>query len=407
MNLLFLVHRIPYPPNKGDKIRSWNELRYLAARHTVHLGCLVDQPEDWEHVDSLRPLVASLEVAPLDPRLAKLRSLGAIISGGALSVRYFASKKLRAYVDNVLRTQDIDAVLLFSSPMADYVWGAGVPMVMDFCDVDSDKWRQYAERARFPMRAIYELEARRLRAYEEAILERCASAALVTQQERALWDELPAELRSKVHVIPNGVDLGFFAPDALADPPRREPHAMAFTGAMDYHANVDAVRYFADEILPRVRATFADAMFYIVGSRPTAEVQALASRPGIVVTGFVDDIRSYYARSSLSVVPLRIARGIQNKVLEAMAMGRPVLASRPAFEGLGAEQGREICVAGDADDFAAQTIALLNDSERAEALGQAGRGFVEREYVWDGNMRKLEELLLQSGIPQQPAPALV
>jgi sugar transferase (PEP-CTERM/EpsH1 system associated) len=393
MNLLFLAHRIPYPPNKGDKIRSWNELRYLAARHRVHLGCFADQPEDLAHVDSLRRSVASLEVVPLVPRRARLASLTALAAGQPLSVRYFASERLRAWVQRLAGAERLDAAFVFSSPMAAYVWDLDLPRVMDFCDVDSDKWRQYAGRAPLPMRPLYALEGRRLRAYEAKILERFDAATLVTERERELWRDLPEALRAKVHVVPNGVDLEYFEPGATPGDVRREPQSLVFTGAMDYYANVDAVVHFVEHVLPLVHEELPDVRFYIVGSRPAPEVQALARRPGVVVTGFVDDIRVWYARAALCVVPLRIARGIQNKVLEAMAMGRPVLASSPAWDGLRARRGEEIEVADAPAEVAAQVVALLRDPRRAEALGAAGRSFVEREYVWDRAMGRLDGLI--------------
>jgi sugar transferase (PEP-CTERM/EpsH1 system associated) len=390
MNLLVLVHRIPYPPNKGDKIRSYNELRHLSQRHRVFLGCLADQPEDLVHVPALAALTAGLEVVPLDPRRARLRSLGAVAARDPLSVRYFASSRLQAWVDATLATQRIDAVLAFSSPMWAYVAGRDVPVVMDFCDVDSDKWRQYAERAPLPLRPLYALEARRLSAWEVEVLRQSEASVLVAERELALWNHLPAELRRKVHVIRNGVDLQFFTP---RPPPAPGADTVVFTGAMDYYANVDGVDFFAREVLPRIRAQRPQARFVIVGSRPTSEVRALERLPGVTVTGFVDDVRDWYAAASVCVVPLRIARGIQNKLLEALAMGRPVVSTTAAAAGLGAGAGDGIRVAGDAEGMAATVLELLADRAGAEAQGAAGRRFVEREYDWESAMGALECLL--------------
>jgi len=408
MNLLFLVHRIPYPPNKGDKIRSYHELRYLAARHRVHVGCLVDQPEDLAHVATLRQIAASVEAVPLDPRRARLRSLTALASGEPLSVRYFASGALRRWVHETVERERIDAVLLFSSPMFEYVRDLPVPVVMDFCDVDSDKWRQYVAHAPLVMRPVYALEARRLRAYEEKVLRACRSAVLVAERERRMWSSMPDGLLEKVRVIPNGVDLEFFAPHA-GPPAAREPRAIVFTGAMDYYANIDGVTFFADEVLPRIRAAEPDAHFYIVGSRPAPEVVALGKRAGITVTGFVDDVRAYYARAAVCVVPLRIARGIQNKLLEALAMGRPVVATRAAAEGLEPGAADALRTAGDAAALAAECVALLQAPDTAEALGQAGRRYVERAYLWDRALAGLEALLQEaagsSGATPETVPA--
>lgn len=394
MNLLYLAHRIPYPPNKGDKIRSWNQVRFLSERHRVHLGCLVDQPEDVQHVEMLRPRFASLEAVPIDARRARWASLGALASHEPLSVRYFASRRLHAWVERLVQQEPLDAVVVFSSQMAAYVQDVRLPRLMDFCDVDSAKWREYARRAPLALRPIYALEARRLAAFERRVLQAFDAATLVTAKERELWRHLPAPLLDKVHVVPNGVDLDTFSPQAAPPGSRREAHALVFTGAMDYWANVDAVVFFAREVLPRIRAAIPDATFYVVGSRPAPEVRALVSLPGVVVTGFVDDIRSYYARAGACVVPLRIARGIQNKVLEAMAMGRPVLATPAAFEGLGARAGRDLEVADGAAALAEAAVRLLRDVERSEAMGAAARRFVEREYVWERAMHAFERLVV-------------
>jgi len=407
MNLLFLAHRIPYPPNKGDKIRSFHQLQHLARRHRLHLGCLADDRADLQHLPVLRQMTASCEVAPLGSHRARLHSLAALATGAPLSVRWFESARLRRYVERTVHDEALDAVLLFSSSMAPYLDGVDLPFVMDFCDVDSDKWQQYASRAPWPLRQLYALEARRLRAYEQDVLQRCSAATLVTEREKALWADLPASMRGKVHVVPNGVDLEYFAPRPPGAPPSPASPALVFTGAMDYYANVDAVVFFAEEVLPQVRAAVPEARFQIVGNRPTPRVQALARRPGVEVTGFVDDTRPYYAGAAVCVVPLRIARGIQNKLLEAMAMGRPVVASPAAAAGLGARAGDEIRVAGDAPAMAAAVVELLHDPARAAAMGDAARRFVEREYVWERAMARLEQLLVASVATRRGRPAAV
>jgi sugar transferase (PEP-CTERM/EpsH1 system associated) len=400
MNLLMLVHRIPYPPNKGDKIRSYNELRHLARQHRVFLGCFADQAEDLEHVAALRQLAADVEVVPLDTRRARLRSLAAIASRDALSVRYFASSRLQAWVDRTLVEQRIDAVLLFSSPMWAYVTGRSLPAVMDFCDVDSDKWRQYAARAALPLRPLYGLEARRLARWEEHVLRGADASVLVAERELALWNDLPAELRRKVHVIRNGVDLDYFTPRA-APPPGDD--TVVFTGAMDYYANVDAVTYFTREVLPHVREQRPGVRFVIAGSRPTDEVRGLERVEGVTVTGFVEDIRDWYARAAVCVVPLRIARGIQNKLLEALAMGRPVVSTAAAADGLGAGAGDGIRIADQPEELAAAVVHLLSDRQAASVQGAAGRRFVERDYDWGRAMQALENLLAAAAL-RVPAP---
>jgi sugar transferase (PEP-CTERM/EpsH1 system associated) len=392
-NLLLLVHRIPFPPNKGDKIRSYHLLRHLAARYRVHLGTFVDDPDDWQYVEQVRALCAGSHFARLDPKLARVRSLGALLSGRALSFDYYRDAGLKAWVDQVMREQKIGRVVVFSSTMAQYIEGyANARRVIDYCDVDSDKWRQYAEQKRWPMSWLYAREARTLLAYERQVARNCDAALFATEPEAQLFKSLAPESEAKIGHFNNGVDTDYFSPARpYANPFADGERALVFTGAMDYWPNVDAVEWFAAEVFPKLAARFADLRFYIVGARPTPAVQALGKLPGVIVTGTVPDVRPYLAHAAVSVAPLRVARGVQNKVLEAMAMALPVVVSPQALEGIDASPGAEVLLADGAEAFAQAVIRVLGEDDLA--LRARARERVERLYSWPSNLAKIETRL--------------
>ncbi len=396
-DVLFLVHRIPYPPNKGDKLRSFNLLKQLSRHYRIHLGAFIDDEQDWRYVDEVRALCrGETHFARLSPRAAKLRSLPSLLSSRPLSLAYYRDRGLRRWVRRLLREQPIRRVLVFSGAMAQYVDdknAAALRRVMDFVDVDSDKWRQYAASRAWPMNWLYRREARTLLRYERRIAATFDASVFVSAREADLFKALAPETAARVWGIRNGVDSGYFDP-VLPSPAPYPLHdrPIVFTGAMDYWANVEAVTWFAKQVLPAVRAQNEEARFYIVGARPTPEVIELKRLPGVVVVGGVEDIRPYIAHAVLAVAPLRIARGVQNKVLEAMAMAKPVVATPQALDGIVCEVGREVLLAESAADFAAQVAALI---ERGgdPALACAARARVVADYNWESNLRRFERLL--------------
>jgi sugar transferase (PEP-CTERM/EpsH1 system associated) len=394
--LLLLVHRIPYPPNKGDKIRSYHLLKHLARNFRVHLGAFVDVPEDWAYAPPLGNMVTGgMKLLPLNPRWAKLRSAYGLLSGEPLTLPYYRNKTLQDWVDRLLADRPIRHVVVYSSAMAQYLTAyAKLHRVIDFVDVDSDKWGQYAERKPWPLNRIYRREARTLLAYERRIAGSFEAATFVSPAEAELFLQLAPECAGRVGYYSNGVDMEYFSPaHNHANPYPPGTRVLAFTGAMDYWANVDAVAWFVREVFPAIHAQFPDVRFYIVGSRPTAEVQALAN-DAIIVTGSVPDIRPYLAHAQLAVAPLRIARGIQNKVLEAMSMAKPVVVSPQALEGIVAEPGLEVLLAPDATAFIAHIAAQLSQPD--EALGPAARRRVEQSYSWDSSLQRMDQLLTQA-----------
>ncbi len=393
-NILYLVHRLPYPPNKGDKVRSYHLLKHLARQHRVFLGTFIDDPEDEAHVDTVRSLCADLHVSRLNPRLARLRSLSALLSGEPLTLRYYRSAALANWVNRTCRTRHIDVAVIFSSSMAQYVKDfQRLPTLIDFVDVDSAKWTQYAPRHRWPLSWLYRREGRLLLNYERHMAARSARSYFVTENEAALFCEQAPECRVRVEAMCNGVDADYFSPDeSRPSPYRADELPIVFTGAMDYLPNIDAVIWFKGEVLPQILARWPKARFYIVGRSPSAEVLALASGQ-VVVTGTVPDVRPYLQHAAAVVAPLRIARGIQNKILEAMAMARPVIASAECAAAVDAEKGTELLTAVSPEEYIAELSRVLDAPETASSIGQAARRRVVERYSWDAHLEAIDRYL--------------
>lgn len=386
-DLLFLAHRLPWPPNKGDKIRSYNMLRELAQHFRVHVGCFIDDAHDWNEIEGLRPQVASLHAETLRPRLARLRSATGLLSGEPLSLPYYRQRGMQRWVDACIAEKNIRHVVCFSSVMAQYVMKhGGLARYMDFVDMDSDKWRQYAQHKSFPMSQVYAREGRTLLQAESAIARAFDYSWFVSAAEVASFHAASGIGPDKAGWFGNGVDLEYFrVGDHHASPYPASVPVCVFTGAMDYFANVDAVVWFAEEVWPRIRAQLPAAQFWIVGSNPSVTVRALAQREGITVTGRVADVRSYVQHARCAVAPLRIARGIQNKVLEALAMGKPAICSPAAAEGLQHDDFLASLTVDAPDDFAARCLHWLRDSSSQPAC----RAYVEQHYQWQRNLAPL------------------
>ena len=392
-NLLYLVHRMPYPPDKGDKVRSYHLLRHLAAKHRVFLGTFADDPADMAHVGTLQGLCAGVHVVPMNPRTAKLRSLAGLATGEPLSVRAYRNAGLQRWVHDTAARERFDAALVYSSAMAQYLKGLEhMPALVDFVDVDSAKWAAYAERHAWPMSWLYRREGERLLAFERRTAAKARRSFFSTAAETALFQRLAPEVAEGCEAMNNGVDAEFFSPQpSLPSPFAAGEQALVFTGAMDYWPNVDAVSWFARELFPALRATRPSLRFAIVGRSPTPAVQALAGN-GVIVTGTVPDVRPWLQHAAAVVAPLRVARGIQNKILEAMAMGKAVVATEGCASVLQAEPGRDILPASDGE-FAATLAALLDDPARAAAVGVAARRCVLAQYAWSAHLAVIDRHL--------------
>jgi sugar transferase (PEP-CTERM/EpsH1 system associated) len=402
-DLLFLSHRIPYPPDKGEKIRAWRMLLHLARTHRIHLGCFYDDPADAAHLDAVRAHCADLACFPLHRGRRKLLSLVRARPGQPLTLGYFADARLRSWVARK-QADGIDRALVYCSAMAPYLMEAtGMRRVLDMVDMDSAKWADYAARAAWPARAVWAREARTLLAFERRAARAYDRTLFVSRSEASDFLRLAPEAEDRVGWMDNGVDLAFFAPRDIASPFSSGPN-IVFTGTMDYWPNMDAVAWFVAGIWPRLRATWPDSVFTIVGANPAPAVLRLADTHGVRVTGRVADVRPYLAHADLVVAPLRIARGIQNKVLEAMAMGRPVLATPEAFAGLRAEPGRDLLVGAGADHFATLANEVL--AGRHPGLGAAARAAVSGSYAWDTTLAGLDDLFAPRARSRRLAEAL-
>lgn len=393
MRILYLAHRIPYPPNKGDKIRSYHHVRYLAVRHDVHLVAFVDAPEDERGAEALRSYCRDVVLVPLDKRVALCRGLGALARGRSLSEGYFASARMRQAVERATSAVRFDVVWAFSSPMMQYVSAVDAAWkVADFVDVDSEKWRQFAAHERGPLRWAYQIEATRLRAFERHSGGRADCVLFVSEAEAALYRTFCAE-HTDVRVIPNGVDTAYFT---AFDGGHSDPTGhLLFTGAMDYRPNIEAVIDCARKILPLVRRDVPDVRLVAVGHRPAQRLlREVARHDGALqIAGSVPDIRPYFRDARVYVAPLRLGRGVQNKILEAMAMGVPVVASPLAVEGLDVEAGRHVLVAETPEQFAAAVVSLWRDPARCRSMAEAALRLVETRYSWVANLELVDACL--------------
>jgi sugar transferase (PEP-CTERM/EpsH1 system associated) len=396
-DLLFLSHRIPYPPDKGEKIRAWNVLGHLARSYRIHLGCFIDEPADWQYLPRLHAVCADVACFGLDRRWGKARALLQAKPGMPLSVGYFRNARLARWVEGRLAA-GIDRAFVYCSAMAPYLMDArGVHRVLDMVDVDSEKWTEYAKQAAWPARLVWAREGRTLLAFERRAAAAFEHTVFVSEAEcrrfRTLAPEfLSPEMEGRTGWFDMGVDLDYLSPAlVLPGPFDADGPNLAFVGNMNYWPNVDAAGWFAREVLPGLRHAWPELRFWIVGANPTPDVLRLATLPGVQVTGRVPDVRPYLAHAAAAVAPLRIARGVQTKVLEAMAMGCPVVASPQAFEGLRFTPGHDLLIANGAAETARCIAEILQG--RHPGLGAAGRAAVERGYAWTATLAGLDALM--------------
>jgi sugar transferase (PEP-CTERM/EpsH1 system associated) len=396
--ILFLVHRIPYPPNKGDKIRSFNILKMLSKHYRVFLATFVDEPEDKIHINELSNWCEGVIALNQNKTIAKLKGLSGFLTNQAISIPYYSNRKLKKWIKNTIEVESIERCLVFSGVMAQFLnenTSLLRSTVIDFVDVDSDKWHQYAENKSGVKRWFYLRESRLLSKFEHEYSLKSAFSTFVSEDEANVFiNSALSPPKQKVRGIRNGVDTDFFdVKRSYSSSVEIKKNSVVFTGAMDYWANIDAVMWFSKKVWPIVLEKLPDATLYIVGSRPSTEVNNLNGKNNTIVTGRVEDVRPFIANAKLSVAPLRIARGIQNKVLEALSMSRPIILTSMAAEGISDKSVEGYWIEDDSTEMAQKVLKVLINESISEFPEH--RVFVQSEFSWDSEMRKLADLIEQ------------
>lgn len=390
MRILFLAHRIPYPPNKGEKIRAFHELKFLGTRHVVDLLCFADSEEEAREQRGLNGFCRQIYV---ERRLRANIMRGAfrsLLRQEPLSCGCFFSHKFSEEVKKMLAQEVYDVIFIFCSSMAQYLPSpCPAPVIMDFVDVDSAKWATYAQRSLPPLSWVYGREARTLAEFERNWSAVSYSTVVSTEREADLLAG-----KGPVVVVGNGVEV----PEQIKDVPEKitalQPYVV-FVGTMDYRPNVDAVEYFAKNVLPQIRKSHAELKFVIVGRDPVSRVRRLARLPSVVVTGTVAEVETYLAGSLAVVAPFRIAQGIQNKMLEALAIGKPIVSTSGPAKAIGAAHGETLLIADTAEEFASAIVSLFEDSRLRSRLSN-GTDFVRSKFSWQDKLNQLEGLLARA-----------
>lgn len=398
-DVMFLAHRVPFPPDRGDKIRAFNILKHLSGTRRVHVVTFADDRADLTRESGLELGESRIVWRGKSQAVAGVQAL---VSGKPLSLTAFADNQVRRAVADILTRHPVDTIYVFSGQMAQYLPAdCGARIVMDFVDMDSAKFETYGATTRGVAGWMLRREARLLAAFESAVAARADASLFVSEAEAALFRERTGAAR--VHAVENGIDTVAFDPAAKFGRIERDEPLIVFTGQMDYRPNIEGVSWFAQTIMPRVLARHPHACFAIVGRKPDAAVVALGRQAGVMVTGEVADVRPWLAAASVVVAPLKLARGVQNKVLEAMAMARPVVASRAAATGI--DHGGTIEVHQTAEGMAAAIDRLMTDPARGAALGAAARQRVIDHYGWGAKLEVLDGIMGGGGSGTRKAAA--
>ncbi len=392
-DILFLAHRVPWPPNRGDKIRSHHFLQRLMDCAPVHVACFADDEAEKQIGWARKAELLSCEIVVRSK--PKWRAgVEALVAGQPVSLASFESSRIRDYVADVIAKRTVDCIFVFSGQMAQFIPADFTGrVVMDFADVDSAKFESYAGKGAGPMAWINRREGRLLREFESEVAKRADHSLFVSEAEATLFRQRSGLSGDRVKAVGNGIDLEFYGSTEVqgADIENSGP-LILFTGQMDYQPNIQAVQSFSNRVMPDILSRFPEARFAIVGRAPAAKVLQLAGKNGTVVIGAVDDIRCWIKAADVVVAPLRIARGIQNKVLEAMAMARPVVASACAAEGIQAISGDHFLVADSVDREASLVCDLLADLRKAKRLGAQAQMLIHSQYSWEKQLAGLPAL---------------
>lgn len=393
--LVFLCHRIPFPPNKGDKIRSFNLLKGLSRHYRIYLGAYVDDEADWQYADKLKPFCEDICLVGLSPARKLPRIASGLLLGWPLTMAIYSDKKLERWVKKVVAAQNIDRAFAFSGGVAHLMDSLESPesrRIVDFVDVDSAKWGQYASSRSWPFSAVFQREQKLLLEQERRLGARFDLSIFVSPSEADFFLSFAPELKGRVTHVKNGIDTDYFKPGEIGDDPYSgSAKSIVFTGAMDYWPNIEAVARFCEDVMPRLLDVDPEWRFYIVGSNPDRRVQMLDGLYGTRVIGRVEDMRPWLGHATVVVAPMQIARGVQNKVLEAMAMGRPLVASPQALEGIGLKENKGVLVASTTNEY----VRAIMEVARVESSvdGDSARVFVKNHFSWDDSANQLFNLI--------------
>lgn len=393
-SILYAVHRVPYPPDKGDRIRTFQILRYLAKRADVYLACLADEPVNDHVLTTLKAHCTKVAIVPVSRRWRLAKALGSLAIGGTATQGAFSSAELRGVLRQWGRSTCFDFALASSSSMAPYLRLpelCQVPAVVDLIDVDSQKWLDYAQTSSVPRSWLYQIEGRRLRVLERQLSSWTRAITLVSTAEASIFRQFCKE--GRVEAVTNGVDLDYFRPIPNGAEPNGAEQGCVFVGALDYWPNVEGICWFCRDVWPELHRRHPDATLTLVGRQPTGAVRRLAELPGVKLAGQVPDVRPHVARAAVSVVPLRIARGVQNKVLESLAMAKATVVSPQALEGIEAEPGKHLVSAQSPEEWIQQVSRLLGNAAARRRFGMAGRQFTEENHRWEHCLQPLDRLL--------------
>ena len=388
MKILFVCHRFPFPPKRGGKIRPFNTIKHLAASHEVTVASLARSHDEALEGAGIAPHCAGYEMAEVRNPIQVARMLLRVPTPVPSSMGFFYSPALARRVRERIARERFDLIIVHCSSVAQYVDGVrDIPKILDFGDMDSQKWLEYAHYKPFPLSAGYWFEGKKLEREERRLAGRFD---LCTATTRAEWETLEA-YRTGVATdwFPNGVDSSYFSPAAA----RYDPDTICFVGRMDYYPNQECMFDFCERTLPLVRARRPNVKLLIVGADPTPAVKRLGELPGVTVTGSVADVRPYLHRSALMVAPLNIARGTQNKILEAMASGVPVVTSRVAAGGVDAAPDEHFLVASAPGEYAQAVLQILDNPEQRGRLSSAGRERMLSNHAWNRSMQRLDRIV--------------
>ncbi len=390
-NLLFVVHRVPFPPDRGDRIRSYHVLKFLASRANVWLACLADEPLHPDCKTELQSHCQGVQIEHLNTS-RYIHGAWSLASGRTATEGLFYSHRLMSGISKWCREVKFDAAIGFCSSVAPYLkipQLQNVPKLIDLVDVDSEKFADYSTNSSGIKSVLYNLEAKRLRSLEISLGEQCQGVTLVTEPEADIYRSFAPG--AQVRAATNGIDLDFFDVEgSYAE--SKDPSTCLFVGALNYPPNIDGIKWFCNQVWPTVIKEHSASQLLIVGRNPTPDVQALGKLPGVKVFANVPDVRPYYHQASVSIAPLHLARGLQNKVLEALAMKTAVLSTPHAVEGIGLET-HQVMIASDPSDWSRALINFFRNHEQRNSFAEAGYQFVRDRHCWSSCLEPVAELL--------------